>query len=788
MDELYGIERADLLKAASNSMKALPGTPFRVPDFFAAAPPDPRRCLAGSSLRISETEAGFAVKRRVYVESLEREFHVEELPSWFAQKTGKTLLLCAEAGEGKTTFKNLLFHHLANRFLILEWDVKSPLNPQQMRNFHACVRTYLPQDTVGHLPPEEPILIVFGETTARLKGPTADEICNYMAERADHPDPSVVLILGRPAELQRLIYGIANVEVIRLLPLNQEEASSLCTNLEKAYSQLNATGISDEELTNCYPNLLRFLNLDRPRQISLFLEPQKPLLAALLQAVYGDDCWKRLKEEFDLLPLPEQTAYMHICLASSAGAGVPESLLLWLAGGAQLHSYCRYNPWVRTESGNHVARHRVIAQTVIEESQAYGLLRQCLVAWLGAVVERGESPLLAWQIFNQVAEWEPTAPERKESGPFRGIIRQLAREAIGKRRDFIANLKTLVETDERHLLQWAGTIHALLPEEKPGRAHLFLFEDNRTLLEQVQSTTVDPSLPERIQYYLDKNERGMRRAKGETGTIRETSLRVKKWSQLMWKPWCGPDFYADLFIDAAELARALTVGPEQISQDSDQLMEVYVTAVRAFERLRLQSGYDEACKQLDIGVYSGLIARLLYQALPTKKTEVLQAAWEVSATTENPNFKTGVQYAKLLLSEEARHVLKTILDKHPTWGEAIFELVSLVKTEEQLSEARSYIQAGFKAEPSGLNLALLNHAAALVEKEATEREKFLRIAVQYYDEYVRSVKLPEEQEMRARLGQEACRELRKLTKDIPPECARLVERARKSRRLKLPPS
>jgi len=763
------LDKLGLFSAASNAARVfLERAPIKVLPLSSDVPGDPRRLLGGSALAPTDIQA-FAVRRRVYIESLKQETDLEGLSSWLAGQTEKTLLLIAETGEGKTTFTNLLLNPLRDKFITLEWDIDNlrPLNHHDLRIFHNIVRTFLPPEVVDDLAPQEPTLIVIGEIPAGLSGSTSDHICSSLVKRASSPDPSVVLIVGRPAELQPILYGIS-AEIIRLLPINLEEADELCSNLRKAYSELISRGISGTELEERYPNLFRFLELPRSNQIKLFLESKKPLIAALLQAVYGEDSWKRLKKEFDSLKQAEKNAYMHICLASSAGKPVPEQLLRWLAPDAQVESHCQYNPWVRID-GSHVARHKVIAQTVIEESGANTLLMECLGKWLDCFEKTEISPLLVWRIFNQIAEWQPVTPERKQSRSFKGLIKRLARQALSERKDFISHLIRHAENDERHVIQWAATIHELLPD-RLGEKDLYLLGAIRTLLEKVMSTTVDTSLKQRGQYYLDKNERDTRKAKNQPEDIGQLSVRIKSWNQIMGERRWEPDFFTDLFLDANSLARILTVGPERTNLDSEQLLEAYMVAALAFENLRLRSGYNERCRQLDIGVYSELISRLLYYALPTKKIKVLQAAWEVSAKTQNPNAKTGIQYAKLLPPEDARVVLISIIDKHPEWGEAHYELSSLAQTESQRNEARKSIEAGFAAKPSGLSLAMLNHAAAVVAQNLSEREKFLRLSVQGYHAYIKTVGFTEERAIRAPLLRKACQELGKVTKDLPPEC------------------
>lgn len=469
-------DKPQLYIAASNAKDALRETYFTTWPFFRneSCNPEPERCLAGFSLGFDEIEAGFAVDRHVKVNTLKDPISIKDLPAWLVQQKGKTFLLLAEAGEGKSTFKNILMHYLMETSIILEWclhDRKTPFQKEyyKLPGFLTTVHRFMRREATA----QEPNIIVFGEALTKLSDFDVDSIRISLKERENSADHSVVLITGRPGDLRSIKWGVS-IEEIRLQPLNKEEAGKLCENLRKAYSMLRGgKKISDDEINYRYPNLLHFLNTTSQQQAAIFLEFGKPLLAGLLQAAYGKECLRRIKEEFEELESPAKTAYMHICLASLVGEGIPEDLLRQLAPKAELNNYCNYNPWIRIRR-IHRARHSVFAQTVIErlDYEGYDLLTRCLESWLNAVRENKISSFLAWSIFDKIAQWELLAPafEGKSASASMEFIKNSARKAIrnccSDSEYSTALLDSLIAGNEQYGMQWSGTIHNLTPKSR----------------------------------------------------------------------------------------------------------------------------------------------------------------------------------------------------------------------------------------------------------------------------------------------------------------------------------
>ena len=121
-----------------------------------------------------------------------------------------------------------------------------------------------------------------------------------------------------------------------------------------------------------FPNLPDFLKLPIGEQVNYFLAPGQPLIVGFLRAIYGNDFINRLVGEYRRMEnTADGQAYLHVCLATMLGIGLPEDFLRVLAPNAALDIRSEYDPWVRTDNDEHIARHPVIAQTVLERSRAY---------------------------------------------------------------------------------------------------------------------------------------------------------------------------------------------------------------------------------------------------------------------------------------------------------------------------------------------------------------------------------------------------------------------------------
>lgn len=769
------LERDHLAQAVKQAAGILSGSSFAQVQASSGTSPDWRRLLSGEPLTPSDIDADMAVKRRIVTS--EGEVDLEAMPAWLLSRVKRVVLLTAEAGEGKSTYKNLLIRALTGRFVILEWDVRhsGASDYRLLWKFHDNLRTFLPRGVQETLPPEEPPFIIISEITGGVRGPLADNVSVALAARETDPDPSVVFLTGRPAEL-RPLQNRFSADLVQLAALSQTEAADLRARIDRGYRAISG-GLSTDVLRMRYPNLPLFLNSPSEKQLALLTEHGKPLLASLLEAIYGDMFWKRLTGELELLADSDKRAYVHVSLATSAGASVPEELLTKLVPAAEVDERSRRDPWIRDERGHHRARHRVIAQTVLEESHAHALLRQSLSDWIGVLQGGGVGAELTWRIFDQATNWIPTAPDR--GSEFRGVIRRLAREAIKSSAGFVDTLKTTIGADVGSCLLWANTLHALVPD-KPTADHLYLLEANKALLELAQVLSDDStSLRERIQYYLDKNKRDTARAKGQRESVADLEERVRNWESMAGHSWCGPDFHADLFMAARELARTLTVGETQEPKDSDILFQAYSTAVTSFESLRAQVGDSESLKPRAIE-YSELVGRLVHFALPIRRTEILRFAWDFSVSKGNPNARTGTQYADILQNqgdrEAAQGILRAILHSRPSWGDAVYRLARLAMTEDERDEVRQCLFAALSTNPTGLSLALLNHAAALMEPNSELRIPYLRQAIESYAQFIRSI---DEWESRGPMWQEACKELRRLTREPAPDCGKRLEEARK---------
>lgn len=744
------------------------GTSFELPPIKSEMTHDPRCCLRGSPLRLAEVQAGYAVKRRIFVESLKQDIDFDNIIPWLKREKGKTLLFFGEAGEGKTTFINYICNEFWSEYVILFWDI----NKDGIFDYENLIKFH---DNLCKLSSKKIDILVLGELESGIDSLDAFRISNSLAERAKLQDSSTIILFGRPSELQIINYRLPNTETLRLMPLDTAEAKSLCHNLKKAYLELIRAGYDNNMITLNYPNLLNLLDLSENQQVEIFTEPGKPLLAALLEAVYGEDFWKRLKNEFDALENNEKMAYMQICIASLAGVEIPENLLLRLIPGAKLDQHCNYNPWIRTTKNKHRARHRTIAQTVIEESNMHTLLRECIGDWIIKYDNSSGMLRKVSRIYYQLSTWYPIAVRRETSIKFKRKIRNILRNVINENYEQILLMGTCKSENDVYLsMEMAYTINSLIPDELNER-HLKLLKLNKEILNSVLAISTNNDLQERIQYYLEKNQINKNKINGKEESTSELSIRVQKWKEFIERDWCGPDFYGDLLRSSAELAERLTFGAHEAEKDSPQMLDVYSTAVKAFEKLRLQTGYNDKCRQLDIGIYSKLIARYIYWALPEGKQKVLRLAWEISVDGGNPNPKTGIQYAKLLETDDALIILETIVDRVPEWGEAYYEMAKIANDETKKGHVIECVKKGLELKPVGLSFAYINHAAALLNEDRVLRANYLEKAIKGYFEYIKSINSPEEKESRGRQMKEVCEELKKMGIELPDECLSRID-------------
>lgn len=719
---------ATIAEAAAKAQPVLEGSPFSLVAIKNERPPNPRLLLGGSPLSSAEVRGGHYVRRRVRTAS--GEHSVDDLFPWLLDWQGHLVLLTAQAGEGKTSLMNTLASCAAPYFVPIRWDTRRPFDRRPLRAFQETVHSF-------PLPDPPPGMLVLAEIPAGLDSATSVALADSLALREAERDSFVVLLSGRHSDLRPLRVRVSTEE-ISLAALNVEEARDLVEQITTAAESV-ARSASPGEMERRYPNLETFLARTTDAKVRVLSTPGKPLLVGLLEAVYGENFRRRLIQEFEKLDDADRAAYLHVCLVTAAGESVASDFLARLCPEANIDERSRFDPWARNESG-HRARHRVIAQTVIEESETPRLLAICLEDWAKLIGQSRSLTELARRVIDQAGRWMPVAPQR--TGPFRGVIRRAARRALNHQRDKLQDVPDLFPGDHAAPLRWAATVHELLPRRSSlGEPHIGLLQEYQQLLEMGQEQAKRNGAPdstlERIGYYLEKCQRDIRRARGEGETVDQVEDRLDRWAPLINRTWPGPDFYSDFFYDAASRARALTTSGE-VERDSQTLREAYEWVVDAYERLRLLSDDAERFRGSQVE-YSKLISRLIYYALPDSHPDVIERAWQISEQID-PNPQTGTAYAVVLADagdvEGARRVLSVVLSARPYWGEALLRFVLLGSEDEHRSEASTYIEESRQLGVEGLNLAYLNHAEGLLSESHASRAPLLSAAVDGYSEYV----------------------------------------------------
>jgi hypothetical protein len=779
-DSLY----AEILRqAAKDAEPILEGGPFTLPITPTASRVDWRSVLNGSPLSVNEVAAGAFVPRRLFTRNAGLIF-ADQLPTWLGRELGRTILLVADAGEGKTTFLNFLAVHMAKHFVLLRWQPPAPYDLERLLRFQESVRRRLPKELQESLGPLDPPLLVLGDLDSGLDASSADLIAGSFALRQSEPDASVVLLAGRRSQLKLLEHRL-DAEVVGLAAIEQHDAEKLCSLLHQAHATLSAIMTADE-LTSRYPNLLAFLRWPREAQVELLTQSDAQLLASLLQAVYGQRFYYRLIQEYKQLETQpaDQVAYLHVCLATAAGAPLPDSLLLALAPGADLDKRAKQDPWVLDGNGMHSARHGTIAQVVLEESGANVRLSQCLGQWAQLFLVDRDAALIFEKILYQAGNWELTAPER--TGPFKGELRQRVRTVLSGVDDLAERIKERCGTDLHRLLRWGAILQAFIPAGTKESKHLFLIEIRKTLLDRALALAPesDSAIQHRIAYYLGKVNRDRDRIIGRE-TLENTEDRMSRWMEYEGEQWCGPDFYTDLFWEALSVAESLTIGP-LAGQDEERIIRAYRATAVSFERLR---GFSEGIEYDDPRnvKYTRLINRYIHHALPVPaRLRILREVWQRSQRLDQPNVLLGMVYAELLFDagggnedagiSEARAVLHVILNAAPDRMDALLLLALLSREDPKArAQARRYLPDHLDSGSSGFTLAFAEHAGALLQDEKDDALTHLRTAINLYATHVTTRK---GWESVGEYWQVACSELAKLGATPPSGCTDALRRAR----------
>jgi hypothetical protein len=692
-------------------------------------PVDWLRFLSGSALASPEIESDVAVSRRLA--TLDGDVGLPDVPQWISQRQGRVVFLRADAGEGKTTYLGLMSAALRDSTIVLTWIPGADLTMDNVLNVTETVRS---------LSTEPLPAVVLTELRPTLDESTAESVLSTLREHESRADDTVFVIAGRPAAVDFLAHRIGGTEICTLAPVNAAEAAALCDRIQRAHDEVSKT-LTAEQITERCPNLVTFLALPPDGRTAYFSSvPHQPLIIGFLKAIYGQDFVQRLVGEYrELAATADQRAYLHVCLATMAGLDLPERILRALAPAADFDARSKHDPWVRTERDDHVARHAVIAQTVLEGCKDYAALEQCFEGWVELTRRRSDTVPLLFHVVAGVAHSKPLAIRDKR---ITERIRRRLMLVLGDDVTLQERLTAESGASPARLFSWARLLSAVVPAT-PTEDCVPLLTAVVGLYKAALDLASDRILAEQIEYHRDRGLRDLAVAAGVPESIEDLEERVTRWRDFLGRQWAGSQFYADLFDTARQLALGLTVN-RPVDRDSEPVCFAYLTSVFALVYLQSTGSQTYLVGRIDAG--GELISRYLRYALPTRYMDVLKQAWELARRLRS-SARIGAIYARAVLEspnqgnckDESRidtavAVLREVLDINPNDSEAIYLLASLsLKRTDLIPFVRERLDGNTNdGSKSRWVRATLHSAAALIEKDPDARRRHLEQAVEAY--------------------------------------------------------
>ena len=693
-------------------------------------PPDWLRLLSGRALTASEIENGMAIPRRL--RAIGEDVDLVDMPSWLEQRRGATLLLRAEAGEGKSTYLSLLKETLKDSAIVLTWSPHQSLRVDEVQNFADTTRSLFNAEIAARDPESLPV-VVLAELRPTLDDATADAISSTLNDHESRGDEAIFLIAGRPSAINSLVPSPIGAEFCSLGAMNASDVSTLCAHLQRAYAEISSSK-SDSHIFALFPNLSNFLQLPIAEQINYFLAPRQPLIVGFLKAIYGNDFIKRLVDEYRLMErAADRQAYLHVCLATMSGISLSEPFLRALAPNAALDTRSEYDPWIRTDNDEHIARHSVIAQTVLENCGAYASLSECFEGLVQLARQQPNALQLLFDVANGVAYMRALS-----TADMRIPARIRGRLAGALALDQELPNRLLAESNNAaRLFSWGNLLRFVLPR-KPSAQYVTVYETAVDVLNRALGLAqqADRPLAERIEYTLDCALRDLALATDHTESIDEREDRIMRWRDFIGRDWVGPRFYADLFDEAREVVHELTFTGVP-DRDSDSLYWAYLIGGVAYQYLWATHSAYIAGRE---NYYGNLFDRAIHYALPTRRVDVWKEIWRTAATLHTLP-APGIAYAQSLLEmsdgqsskDEAITVLLEVSDIFDSDANVLRVLAEVASTRTDLAPSlRTRISDLIRRRTSPAKLALLYSAAALLEEDDSLRREYLEESVECF--------------------------------------------------------
>ncbi|MEH1099548.1 hypothetical protein [Micromonospora sp. CPCC 205561] len=700
--------------------------------------PDWRTLLDGSALPAAFGLAG-TLERTVVVDDVP--YDAAGMLAWLAGHPGRTVFLGGNRGDGKTSYLNMLAARSVGSHHFVRWTQNAPFSMRTAENlaaeFHRANLT------------ERPTVVIVYPIDASGSSADLGQLGDELAAGVGGDDRrTVVVIEGDDGARERLPFYTAHPAT--LLPPGPESVQPWVSLLGRAHDELRREGEEERQIAARYPNLVHFLGSNAEQQAEILADTQSPMIVRLLRAVYGADMWGKLYDELRRLqpPSPDAMCYLGICLASVANRGVPTAIVEELQPRAEWQLRSLRDPWVLDEEDEHVARHRVIAQVVLEKAARSSngrLIRQCLSDY-AAHFRTPRYGALVRQIVMAVAHLPPVGSEKETEGLRRAVFSG-ARGGLQAIDDVAGAIKAECGRDYRALAAWMEIVRLLVPRQSRDRSHLWLVELHETLLDAVDDTD-NPPEPDRLIYYHWK-----------IGRLRAWLLNeddydflddaVRQIAPFIGAPWCRADFYTDLFrwcFQALSHRRSETL----TGRDAIDVRFLYATLFTAYERLRSCTTDDRLS---DIRRdFNTMMLRYVHWQLPDDAADLIDEAWKTSVMLGRPDPQLGTILAEMLLEGRATpppgedavtsacRTLAAVLDAATDHGEALFLLaLAHVRHGVEVDSLPGRIAGAGRTEDSELNPAFLAHAAALIESDAARRKALLLDASREYAGYIEAL-------------------------------------------------
>jgi hypothetical protein len=681
------------------------------------------------------------------------------------------VVLRAEAGEGKTTYLSLAHAVLRESAVVLRWIAESELTMDEVLNVTGSVRSTTESESLP--------AVVLAELRPTLDEPTRNIALATLREHESRADDTVFLIAGRPAEVNYLADRLGGTEITTLAPIYGTEVFDICDRIQRAFSEVSKT-LTTEQIAERFPNLVTFTGLPQSERAAYFSVPDQPLIVGFLRAVYGNDFVQRLVTEYRNYDAADQLAYLHVCLATMAGVKLPEPVLSALAPAAHLDERSRMDPWLRTELDEHLARHAVVAQAVLEGSEDYSALEGCFQDWVDVSSRQRRAVSLMFDVISGITYMKPLARNGASS---KRRIRTRLIQVLANDTSLQQRIVTESGTSPARLFSWARLLWVLTPITRNDESESLL-QVVVDLYESALDMPLETTFAERIEYHRDRALRDLAIASGVPESEDDLLDRLIRWRDFLRREWVDAEFYANFFDAARDLAHELTLGrpPER---DSDALYHAYLAGILA--ALYLRSSGDAKRWSERAGASTELFVKQLSYALPTRQIDIHRLHWERSREL-GTGWHSGTVYAESLvetyakgesrdeaLVDEAALVLTQVLRAAPGDYEAIYQLAQIaVKRPEHIPFVREAIERFSVVSRWGAALVL--NAAALIEHDSDARRERLQQAVEAAAQLDRWS--PHMWQKLGKHWQQHHAELRRLGYDSPESQAAL-QRARK---------